>query len=112
MRKKKPRKQMRMNRRRMKAEINRLRNNEKRLLAKTIQADYILQPWNIETLRTEKVINIFDAGSNEFAGIIQREMAQEICNALVERGYITFRTQEEPILCGVRLTASINVVRQ
>lgn len=103
MRKKKPRKQMRMNRRRMKAEINRLRNNEKRLLAKTIQ---------IETLRTEKVINIFDAGSNEFAGIIQREMVQEICNALVERGYITFRTQEEPILCGVRLTASINVVRQ
>lgn len=87
----------------MKAEINRLRNNEKRLLAKTIQ---------IETLRTEKVINIFDAGSNEFAGIIQREMVQEICNALVERGYITFRTQEEPILCGVRLTASINVVRQ
>lgn len=103
MRKKKPRKQMRMNRRRMKAEINRLRNNEKRLLAKTIQ---------IETLRTEKVINIFDAGSNEFAGIIQREMVQEICNALAERGYITFRTQEEPILCGVRLTASINVVRQ
>ena len=96
MRKKKPRKQMRMNRRRMKAEINRLRNNEKRLLAKTIQI----------------VINIFDAGSNEFAGIIQREMVQEICNALVERGYITFRTQEEPILCGVRLTASINVVRQ
>ena len=94
---------MRMNRRRMKAEINRLRNNEKRLFAKTIQ---------IETLRTEKVINIFDAGSNEFAGIIQREMVQEICNALVERGYITFRTQEEPILCGVRLTASINVVRQ
>lgn len=94
---------MRMNRRRMKAEINRLRNNEKRFLAKTIQ---------IETLRTEKVINIFDAGSNEFAGIIQREMVQEICNALVERGYITFRTQEEPILCGVRLTASINVVRQ
>ena len=94
---------MRMNRRRMKAEINRLRNNEKRLLAKTIQ---------IETLRTEKVINIFDAGSNEFAGIIQREMVQEICNALAERGYITFRTQEEPILCGVRLTASINVVRQ
>lgn len=87
----------------MKAEINRLRNNEKRLLAKTIQ---------IETLRTEKVINIFDAGSNEFAGIIQREMVQEICNDLVERGYITFRTQEEPILCGVRLTASINVVRQ
>lgn len=87
----------------MKAEINRLRNNEKRFLAKTIQ---------IETLRTEKVINIFDAGSNEFAGIIQREMVQEICNALVERGYITFRTQEEPILCGVRLTASINVVRQ
>ena len=87
----------------MKAEINRLRNNEKRLLAKTIQ---------IETLRTEKVINIFDAGSNEFAGIIQREMVQEICNALAERGYITFRTQEEPILCGVRLTASINVVRQ
>ena len=103
MRKKKPRKQMRMNRRRMKAEINRLRNNEKRLLAKTIQ---------IETLRAEKVINIFDAGSNEFAGIIQREMVQEICNALAERGYITFRTQEEPILCGVRLTASINVVRQ
>ena len=103
MRKKKPRKQMRMNRRRMKAEINRLRNNEKRLLAKTIQ---------IETLRTEKVINIFDAGSNEFAGIIQREMVQEICNARAERGYITFRTQEEPILCGVRLTASINVVRQ
>ena len=94
---------MRMNRRRMKAEINRLRNNEKRLFAKTIQ---------IETLRTEKVINIFDAGSNEFAGIIQREMVQEICNALAERGYITFRTQEEPILCGVRLTASINVVRQ
>lgn len=87
----------------MKAEINRLRNNEKRFLAKTIQ---------IETLRTEKVINIFDAGSNEFAGIIQREMVQEICNALVKRGYITFRTQEEPILCGVRLTASINVVRQ
>lgn len=87
----------------MKAEINRLRNNEKRLLAKTIQ---------IETLRTEKVINIFDAGSNEFAGIIQREMVQETCNALAERGYITFRTQEEPILCGVRLTASINVVRQ
>lgn len=87
----------------MKAEINRLRNNEKRFLAKTIQ---------IETLRTEKVINIFDAGSNEFAGIIQREMVQEICNALVERGYITFRTREEPILCGVRLTASINVVRQ
>lgn len=87
----------------MKAEINRLRNNEKRLLAKTIQ---------IETLQTEKVINIFDAGSNEFAGIIQREMVQEICNALAERGYITFRTQEEPILCGVRLTASINVVRQ
>ena len=87
----------------MKAEINRLRNNEKRFLAKTIQ---------IETLRTEKVINIFDAGSNEFASIIQREMVQEICNALVERGYITFRTQEEPILCGVRLTASINVVRQ
>lgn len=44
MRKKKPRKQMRMNRRRMKAEINRLRNNEKRLLAKTIQAGYILPP--------------------------------------------------------------------
>ena len=87
----------------MKAEINRLRNNEKRLFTKTIP---------IETLRTEKVINIFDAGSNEFAGIIQREMVQEICNALVERGYITFRTQEEPILCGVRLTASINVVRQ
>lgn len=87
----------------MKAEINRLRNNEKRLLAKTIQ---------IETLRTEKVINIFDAGSNEFAGIIQREMVQEICNDLVERGYITFKTHEEPILCGVRLTASINVVRQ
>lgn len=103
MRKKKPRKQMRMNRRRMKAEINYLRNVEKRLLAKTKQ---------IETLRTEKVINIFDAGSNEFAGVIQREMVQEICNALVERGYITFRTQEEPILCGVRLTASINVVRQ
>lgn len=87
----------------MKAEINYLRNVEKRLLAKTNQ---------IETLRTEKVINIFDAGSNELAGIIQREMVQEICNALVERGYITFRTQEEPILCGVRLTASISVVRQ
>lgn len=103
MRKKKPRKQMRMNRRRMKAEINRLENNEKRLLTKI---------GKIETLRTEKVINIFDAGSNELAGIIQREMVQEICNALVERGYITFRTREEPILCGVRLTASINVVRQ
>lgn len=87
----------------MKAEINYLRNVEKRLLAKTNQ---------IETLRTEKVINIFDAGSNEFAGVIQREMVQELCNTLVERGYITFRTQEEPILCGVRLTASINVVRQ
>lgn len=87
----------------MKAEINYLRNVEKRLLAKTNQ---------IETLRTEKVINIFDAGLNELAGIIQREMVQEICNALVERGYITFRTREEPILCGVRLTASINVVRQ
>lgn len=103
MRKKKPRKQMRMNRRRMKVEINHLRNVEKRLLANTNQ---------IETLRTEKVINIFDAGSNELAGIIQREMIQEICNALVERGYVTFRTQEEPILCGVRLTASISVVRQ
>lgn len=103
MRKKKPRKQMRMNRRRMKAEINRLRNNEKRLFTKTIP---------IETLRTERFINIFDAGSNEFASIIRREMVQEICNALAERGYITFRTQEEPILCGVRLTASINVVRQ
>lgn len=72
MRKKKPRKQMRMNRRRMKAEINRLRNNEKRLFTKTIP---------IETLRTERFINIFDAGSNEFASIIQREMVQEICNA-------------------------------
>lgn len=87
----------------MKVEINHLRNVEKRLLANTNQ---------IETLRTEKVINIFDAGSNEFAGVIQREMVQEICNALVERGYITFRTREEPILRGVRLTASINVVRQ
>lgn len=103
MRKKKPRKQMRMNRRRMKVEINRLENNEKRLLTKI---------GKIETLRTEKIVNIFDAGSNEFAGVIQREMVQEICNALVERGYITFRTREEPILRGVRLTASINVVRQ
>lgn len=87
----------------MKVEINRLENNEKRLLTKI---------GKIETLRTEKIVNIFDAGSNEFAGVIQREMVQEICNALVERGYITFRTREEPILRGVRLTASINVVRQ
>ena len=52
----------------MKVEINRLKNNEKRLLTKT---------GKIETLRTEKVINIFDAGSNEFAGVIQREMVQD-----------------------------------
>ena len=100
---KKPRKEMRMNRRKMKAEINYLRYLEKRMHAETKQ---------IETLRTEKVINIFDAGSNEFAGVIQREMIQEICNVLVERGYITFRTREDPISCGLRLTASIRVVRQ
>ena len=93
---------MRMNHRRMKTEINYLRCLERGIRAELKQ---------IETLRVEKAVGIFDAGSNEIAGIIQREMTQEICNTLVERGYITFRTSEDPVSCGLRLSASIRVVR-
>lgn len=100
---KKPRKEMRMNRRKMKAELNRLRRMENRIHEETV---------HVETCRAERVVNIFDAGSKDLLTFIQKDMIKEMCAGLEQNGYITFTMTKEPSVCGVRITAEIKTVIQ
>lgn len=101
---KKPRKEMRMNRRKMKAEINRLH----RLLMREVGANRV----HVETYRVERVVNIFDLGSKEHIDWVRKRMAEELCDGLLQNGCITFTMTEEPRVCGVKITADIKTVRQ
>lgn len=100
---KKPRKQMRMNRRKMKAEINRLNRLMREVGTNRVQ---------IETYRVERVVNIFDAGSKKILTLVRKDMLKEMCAVLAQNGCITFTMTEEPRDCGVKITADIKTVRQ
>lgn len=99
---KKPRKEMRMKRRRMKAEIKYLRQVNTNLTQSTMR---------IEKLKVDKVIGIFEAGTDQFVALVQREMVRELSEALINSGCVTFATKEEPLCCGVKISASLKVLR-
>lgn len=101
---KKPRKEMRISRRKMKAEINRLN----KMLAHEINTNRV----HVETYRSEKKIKIFDAGSKELLASAQNDLKKELYARLEQNGCITFAMEEEPRVCGVKITADIKIVSQ
>lgn len=106
--KKKPRKEMRLKRRAMKAEINRLhmelklsRHKLRNATAKRIRS---------QKFRLCRILDIFDAGRSGAAEYVKEQMAQQMIGELVKQGYVTFYTTEEREARGIKITAEITVL--
>lgn len=104
--KKKPRKEMRLKRRAMKAEINRLcmelsRHKLRNATAKRIQS---------QRFRICRILDIFEADRPGAAEYVKEQMAQQMIAELVKQGYVTFCTTEERAAHGTRITAEITVL--
>lgn len=104
--KKKPRKEMRLKRRAMKAEINRLHmelsiHKLRNATAKRIQS---------RRFRVCQILDIFEAGIPGAAECVKERMAQRMIADLVEQGYVTFYTTEDRASRGINITAEITVL--
>lgn len=104
--KKKPRKEMRLKRRAMKAEINRLHmelsiHKLRNATAKRIQS---------RRFRVCQILDIFEAGRLGVAEYVKEQMAQQMIAELVKQGYVAFYTTEDRASRGIKITAEITTL--
>lgn len=73
------------------------------------QNTYTFRP--IETYQVCKHINIFQAGREDIAGFVHREMAQEMGMKLAQDGILVFDTEPDSNNCGIVVRARVDVIR-
>lgn len=104
--KKKPRKEMRLKRRAMKAEINRLHMELSIHKLRTATVKRIQS----RRFRLCRILDILEADRPGAVEYVKEQMAQQMIAELIEQGYVTFCTTEERAVHGTRITAEINVL--
>lgn len=104
--KKKPRKAMRLKRRAMKAEINRLRTELHRYRLRDATAKRI----SPQVFRSCRIIDIFEAGIPGVVEKVREQMTQQMIAELVKQGYVAFYMTEERAARGTKITAEITVL--
>lgn len=73
------------------------------------QNTYTFSP--IETYQVCKHLDIFQAGREDIAGFVHREMAQHIGMELAREGLVKFDTEPDPMNCGIVIRARVDVIR-